>query len=225
MPAVALQTIIGLKRLDIAKQRLMPELSPTGRRQLMLSMLRSVVAAARDADLGPLALATSEPTAPVLAAELDVALLSDGDLPWNDGLVHAVASLLVRPDRVLYLAGDVPLVTGAELRQFVAVAPARGVCVARARDGGTNALLVTPFDALRPAFGAPRSSEVHEAAARAKGLPCHVVDIPGLAFDVDTLDDARDAGLLADSVSGTGRALLGESPVARSRFQPPGTRE
>jgi 2-phospho-L-lactate guanylyltransferase len=216
---VALQTIIGLKRLDIAKQRLMPHLSPTERRRLMVSMLEAVVVAAHAAELGPVALATSEPTAAALAVEFRVEILSDGDLPWNDGLVHALSSLVPRPARVLYLAGDVPLVTAAELREFAAAAPRCGVCIARARDAGTNALLVTPADALRPAFGAPRSSEVHEAAARAAKLSFRVVDIPGLALDVDTPDDARDAGLLTTAVSGTSRAPGDESPAARTRFR------
>jgi 2-phospho-L-lactate guanylyltransferase len=222
---VALQTIIGLKRLDIAKQRLMPHLSPTSRRELMISMLEAVVAAAHEAGLGPVALATSEPTAATLAAQLQVAILSDGDLPWNDGLVHALSSLAKRPTRVLYLAGDVPLVTAAELREFVAAAPARGVCIARARDAGTNALMITPSNALRPAFGAPHSSEVHRAAARAARLPCRVVDIPGLALDVDTLDDARDAGLRLHGINGTGRAPGGGSPDAQTRLRPPRIRE
>jgi 2-phospho-L-lactate guanylyltransferase len=222
---VAIQTIIGLKRLVHAKERLMLHLSPTGRRRLMLSMLDAVVAAAHDAELGPVALATSEPAAAAMAVRLGVTILSDRDLPWNDGLVHAVRSLVPQPARVLYLAGDLPLVTAVDLHQFVVAAPARGVCIARARDAGTNALLVTPPDALHPAFGTPRSSEVHEAAARAARLPCNVVDIHGLALDVDTLDDARDAGLLARSVSETGRAPAGESPVAQTRVQPPGIHE
>ena len=217
-----MQTIIGLKRLAITKQRLIPHLSQAERGALMLGMLETVVTAAHGAALGPVALATSEPTAAALAAQLDVAVLSDGDLPWNDGLVYALSSLVTSPDAVLYLAGDLPLVTAAELCQFVAAAPARGVCVARARDAGTNALLVTPCDALRPAFGAPRSSEVHEAAARAAGLPCRIVDIPGLALDVDTIDDARDAGLVGP-VSETGRAPDAGSAGSPNRVRSPNT--
>jgi 2-phospho-L-lactate guanylyltransferase len=205
---VAVQTIIGLKRLDIAKQRLTSHLRPIDRRRLMLSMLEAVVAVAQSADLGPVALATSEPTAPGLAHKLGVTLLSDGDLPWNDGLGHALASLTPRPARVLYLAADIPLVTAAELLAFVAAAPTPGVAIARARDAGTNALLVTPSDAMRPMFGSPRSSEVHAAAAGAANLPFRVLDIAGLALDVDTIEDARDAGVLL-AVSGTGRGRDG----------------
>jgi 2-phospho-L-lactate guanylyltransferase len=207
---VFVQTIIGLKRLDVAKRRLMPHLSPAERRRLMLSMLEAVVAAVREASLGSVALATSEPTATALGRTLDVDVLSDGDLPWNDGLVHALSSVLPRPDRVLYLAGDVPLVTAGELLEFAAAAPARGVCIARARDAGTNALIVTPSGALRPSFGSPRSSEVHQAAARAAGLACRVVDIPGLALDVDTIDDAKDAGVMARALSAPGGAAQDE---------------
>jgi 2-phospho-L-lactate/phosphoenolpyruvate guanylyltransferase len=205
---VAVQTIIGLKRLDIAKQRLAPHLRPIDRRRMMLSMLEAVVVVAQSADLGPVALATSEPTAPGLAHRLGVTLLSDGDLPWNDGLAHALASLTPRPARVLYLAGDIPLVTAAELLAFVAAAPTPGVAIARARDAGTNALLVTPSDAMRPMFGSPRSSEVHASAAGAANLTFCVLDIAGLALDVDTIEDARDVGVLS-AVSGTGRGRDG----------------
>lgn len=202
---MAIQTIIGLKRLEFAKERLEPDLSAPQRRRLMVGMLEAVVAATLAADLGPVALATSEPSAPLLARTLGVVILSDGDLPWNDGLVHALALAVPRPRRVLYLAGDIPLLTPGELREFADAAPAGGVAIARARDAGTNALLITPPDALRPSFGSHRSSEVHAALARAANLPYRVIDIPGLALDVDTIADARDAGVLTDAVSETGR--------------------
>jgi len=203
---VAIHTIIGLKRLDRAKQRLAPHLAPGVRRRLMLRMLEAVVAAALDAAMGPVALATSEPTAAVLARGFGVTNLSDGGLAWNDGLVHALSSVSPLPDSVLFLAGDVPLVTAVELGDFVAAAPSRGVCIARARDAGTNALLLTPPNVLRPAFGTRRSSEVHAALAARSGVPFQVVDICGLAIDIDTIDDARDAGILGGSLIETGRA-------------------
>ncbi len=203
---MATQTLIGLKRLTEAKQRLMPEVSPVERRQLVLTMLTTVVGAARDAGLGPVALATSEPTAPALGHQLGVVVISDAGLPWNEGLVHALNSINPRPAAVMYLAGDLPLVTAAELCRFAAAAPSRGVCVARARDGGTNALLVAPSHSFSPSFGQPQSSAVHEQAARALGLVCEIVDIPGLALDVDTVVDAWDAGLIARPLTERGPA-------------------
>lgn len=195
MQTMSIQTLIGLKRLAVAKQRLMPQLSPAQRRDLMLAMLTHVTAVARAAELGPVALATSEPEGPALATSLGVAAISDGGLPWNEGLVHALLSVEV-PAAVLYLAGDLPLITVSELLAIAEAAPRRGVVVARARDLGTNALLVTPPRVLEPMFGHTRSSEAHQAASRELGLECVVVDIPGLALDVDTIEDAWDAGVV-----------------------------
>ncbi len=162
----------------------------------MLRMLRSVVASAVAARLGDVWLATSEPAAAEIAVTLGISTVSDGDLPWNDGLVHALHQLNPRP-AVLYLAGDLPLVTAAEIVRLVDATPPRGVAIARARDGGTNALCVRPPDVLAPRFGAVRSSLVHATAAAHRDVPWRYVDINGLALDVDTIEDLRDAGLTA----------------------------
>ncbi len=193
-------TVIGLKRLATAKQRLMPALSPSQRRELMLRMLGSVVGQARRADLGEVVLATSEPSAPEIAASLGVTALSDGDLPWNEGLRHALDEVRITAAGVLYLAGDLPLLTARDLRNFAASAPARGVAIARARDGGTNALLVRPPRLMAPMFGHPQSSAAHSAHAATQGVPYRIVDIDGLALDVDTIEDARDAGVAPGAV-------------------------
>jgi 2-phospho-L-lactate guanylyltransferase len=193
---MSIQILIGLKQLSLAKQRLMPQLSLAERRTMMLSMLTTVTAAARASELGPVALATSEPDAPSLAVALKVDVVSDGGLPWNDGLVHALNRVDGSPSAVLYLAGDLPLLRARDLLAFVDAAPPSGVAVARARDGGSNALLVTPPRALTPMFGYPRSSEVHRAAATGLRLVCRVLDIAGLALDVDTIEDAWDSGIL-----------------------------
>ena len=202
---MSIQILIGLKHLSSAKQRLMPQLSPAERRDMMLAMLTRVAAAARASEIGPVALATSEPEAPALALALDVDVLSDGGLPWNEGLVHALEGVDGTPTAVLYLAGDLPLLQADDLRAFVGAAPVPGVAVARARDGGSNAVLVTPPGVFTPRFGQRHSAEVHQVTATAMGLESRVVDIPGLALDVDTVEDARDAGLLP-ALTETGRA-------------------
>jgi 2-phospho-L-lactate/phosphoenolpyruvate guanylyltransferase len=202
---MSIQILIGLKLLSSAKQRLMPQLSLAERRSMMITMLTTVAGAARESHLGPVALATSEPAAPSLASALDVDVVSDGGLPWNEGLMHALDRVGDTPPAVLYLAGDLPLLRAHDLLAFVDAAPASGVAVARARDLGSNALLVRPAHALTPMFGSPHSSQVHHAAATSRGLECRIVDIPGLALDVDTIEDARDAGLVA-AFSETGPA-------------------
>lgn len=154
-------------------------------------MLAGVAAAARAARLGPVFLVTSEPTATVLGARFAVGVISDGDLPWNEGLVHAVDSMIPAPSAVLYLSGDLPLVTAADIRAFVDIAPPRGVAIARAHDGGTNALLLRPPKAIHPLFGQQPSAARHAASAAADGFDSRVADIDGLALDVDTISDLR----------------------------------
>src|SRR5207302_7322924 len=53
---------------------------------------------------------------------------------------------------------------------------------------GTNALLLTPPDALAPSFG-PGSCERHARQARAAGVAAEVVEVPSLATDIDTPED------------------------------------
>jgi 2-phospho-L-lactate guanylyltransferase len=49
---------------------------------------------------------------------------------------------------------------------------------------GTNAVLAAPPDAFPPSFG-PGSFARHLAQAKAGGLDCRVVELAGLARDVD----------------------------------------
>jgi 2-phospho-L-lactate/phosphoenolpyruvate guanylyltransferase len=194
---VGLQIVIPLKHLDDAKRRLHPQIGSEQRRALMLSMLAHVAAEALAADLGPVALASSEPRAPAIAEQLGIGLVSDGGLPWNPGLVHAVSLLHPAPAALLYLAGDLPLVSAAEIAELAAAIPARGIAIGRAHDGGSNALGLRPAQAMAPAFGSEQSARTHAALAQAAGLAVAVVDLPGIALDVDTPADVARAQLSA----------------------------
>ena len=68
----------------------------------------------------------------------------------------------------------------------VALWPARWC---RVRDGGTNAVSMRPPGALRTCFGAPQSARLHATQAEEIGLEHALVDLPGLAFDVDRPED------------------------------------
>ncbi|HET6850339.1 MAG TPA: 2-phospho-L-lactate guanylyltransferase [Gaiellales bacterium] len=194
---MATQILIPLKHLESAKRRLHPQIGAEGRRSMMLAMLAHVAGEAVRAGLGPVALASSEPRAPTIAAEHGIGLVDDGGLPWNQGLVHALGLLAAPPDAVLFLAGDLPLVTADEITELAAAVPARGIAIGRAHDGGTNALGLRPPDAVVPSFGSPQSARVHAQLAERAGVEVAVVDLPGIALDVDTPADAERARLSA----------------------------
>ena len=86
--------------------------------------------------------------------------------------------------RVLLVPGDTPLLDPGELAALLA-AP-RPVSIVPDRHGtGTNALVLSPPDAIAPSFG-PGSLERHVAAAVAAGVPSPVEKVPTLMLDVDT---------------------------------------
>jgi 2-phospho-L-lactate guanylyltransferase len=91
---------------------------------------------------------------------------------------------------VLVVLSDLPLVTTDEIDSlFLDLPPAPHVRLARSHEGlGTNALLRTPPTAISTRFGG-RSFQDHVAAAADANVGCTTVDLPGLSFDIDTIED------------------------------------
>jgi 2-phospho-L-lactate guanylyltransferase len=181
--ADAAHVLVPLKHLDDAKTRLSSVLSGEERSALMLELLQGVLSAAREADVGPVTVVSSES----LAAN-GVARFDDRGLAWNDALAAAMRELVSEPVAAV-VSADLPRVTAEDVRALVAATPDRGMAIARALDGGTNAVSMRPPGAVLTHFGEPRSAAVHAQATAAAGLAARILDIPGLAFDVDTPAD------------------------------------
>jgi 2-phospho-L-lactate/phosphoenolpyruvate guanylyltransferase len=184
--------ILPVKSFRAAKQRLAEALGAGSRVALAQAMFADVLTSARCVPgLQGIAVVTSD-----RVAESAAAGSRDGVLVLREEgqSGHSAAALLgIRRaladgyDRVLLIPGDTPLVQTAELTALLA--GATGVVIVPDRHGtGTNALVLTPPDAIEPSFG-PGSLERHVAAAEAAGLPYRVQEVPGLALDVDTPDD------------------------------------
>jgi 2-phospho-L-lactate/phosphoenolpyruvate guanylyltransferase len=175
--------LVPLKHLDDAKTRLSAVLSPEERAALMLELLQGVLRAAREAAVGPITVVSSESLAPNGIARFD-----DRCLPWNDALAAAMREVVSEPIAAV-VSADLPRVTAEDVRALVLATPDRGMAIARALDGGTNAVSMRPPGAVTTHFGEPRSAAVHAQATAAAGLAARILDLPGLAFDVDTPDD------------------------------------
>jgi 2-phospho-L-lactate guanylyltransferase len=84
---------------------------------------------------------------------------------------------------------DIPLIRAGELDQILAYAPAEGSVLAPAADGrGTNAAFRRPANLFPLRFGND-SFKPHLAAAQATGKACIVLQLPGIALDVDNPED------------------------------------
>jgi len=179
----AAHVLIPLKRLDDAKSRLSDALSPAERASLMLELLERVVAVVEEADVGAVTVVSAETRTPAGVSRFD-----DRGLPWNDALAAAMREIVSEPV-VAVVSADLPRLTPEDVQALVAATPDFGLAIARALDGGTNAVSMRPPGAVKTHFGEPQSAAVHAQATAAAGLAARIVDIPGLAFDVDTPAD------------------------------------
>ena len=169
--------LVPLKALDRAKSRLAGALSAAERAELMRSLLERVVGVVREAGVERITVVTAEPI-----EGYDIWL--DRGLAWNDALATAAVEVVTTPI-VAVISADLPLVQPDEVEELLETTPAQGIAIARALDGGTNAVSMRPPGLVRTHFGEPQSAAVHAGL----GVEHVVVDLPGLAFDVDTPED------------------------------------
>ena len=176
-----------MKTFGAAKQRLAPALGPDSRSALARTMFTDVLASLREVSaLDALAVVTADPAAEADARRAGATVLPDTEEAGQSaaaaiGISHALAEGF---ERVLLVPGDTPLLDPGEVE---ALLEGRGpVSIVPDRHGtGTNALVLTPPDAIAPSFG-PGSLERHVTAAEAAGVPGTVERIPTLMLDVDT---------------------------------------
>jgi 2-phospho-L-lactate guanylyltransferase len=184
---VSTAAVLPLKRFAYAKQRLALD----ERADLMREMAGGVLAAVAAAALHRVYVVTGDGDAARLAREHGAEVVEEGELRGHSGaaLLGIERAMSDGAMRVLLVAGDCPLLTTADVDALLAEHEGAGVVVLADRHGtGTNGLLLTPPDAIAPAFG-PGSRSRHEQLARDAGAPCTVVHRPAFALDVDTVDD------------------------------------
>ncbi len=213
--------IVPVKPLETAKSRLAPALRPEERRALCLGMLEHVLdALAATGRIGYRAVVSPDPWVLSLARGRGGLPVQDHGLELNDALRLGVAAALTRgAEAVVILPADLPLLRGRELHGLV-VRAMESPCVVVARaaaDGGTNALLVRPPRALEPSFGV-NSFEAHCRQARERGIPLHLFEAPGLAFDLDTPESL--AAVQAAGLTWLGRSVARPASAGASGAPP-----
>jgi 2-phospho-L-lactate/phosphoenolpyruvate guanylyltransferase len=222
--------VVPVKERDRAKERLAPLLPPALRQSLALAMLEDVLAAvAATPGLAGLIVVTVDPAAGPLARRYDARLVEAGARDGHTGAVTAAAQLLLAEGRagMLTLPGDVPLATPAEIARLLAAhGPAPAFTIVPSHDeGGSNAVLLSPPDAVPLRFGVD-SFFPHLRAAKARGIRPTVLRLPGIALDID---NPEDLALFARLPSPTRtRAFLAENAMLAPPFaaaNPTGVRQ
>jgi 2-phospho-L-lactate/phosphoenolpyruvate guanylyltransferase len=184
--------ILPIKTLDAAKQRLAQELDPQPRRALVEAMFSDVLVALRRATLVDQVLVVSrDHNAQRIAGGYGAMIAEDDDDGHNGAAARGVARAVeLGMDRALLVPGDCPLLDPLEIDALIGrpVSPPSVLVVPDRHGTGTNALLITPPDALASSFG-PGSHDRHHEHAKAAGVAAETVEVPSLALDVDTPED------------------------------------
>jgi len=187
--------LVPVKNLANAKQRLSSVLGPEARQELAQAMCADVLETlARWRQRPAVAVVTGDPFASDFAAGLGFEVIADDVNPGETGAIE-MATAFCRErgaDHTLVIPADIPLIESGELEKIVESAPPEGaVLVPDAAGRGTNAALRAPADLFPLRFGND-SFLPHLTAANATGLPCVVLNLPGIALDVDRPEDLQE---------------------------------
>lgn len=202
---MATLAVLPIKSFSEAKRRLRHQLSPGDRRALVEAMFCDVLIALRRASsVQRVVVVSADHGAQQIAAGYGATVVTDDERGHNNAAAVGVrAALELGAERALLVPGDCPAMSPGEVDALIARrAGPRSVLVIPDRHGtGTNALLVTPPDALAPSFG-PDSRKRHLAAAEAGGVEAEAVEVPSLAMDVDTPEDLETLQAMLTSTHG-----------------------
>jgi 2-phospho-L-lactate/phosphoenolpyruvate guanylyltransferase len=211
-----LWAVLPVKDLRYAKQRLSGVLSAQERQQLARAMLEDVLSAlAASAGLAGILLVTRDPAARRLAVRYEARVLLEEAESGHTAASSFGARTLAREGAagMIQVPADIPLLTPEDIGALLEVhGSAPAVTLSPARDErGSNAVACSPADVLPLRFG-DDSFLPHLRRARALGIEPQIVQRPGLALDVDTLDDL--AAFLAAPSDTRAYAFLTQSGVA-----------
>ncbi|MBZ5685838.1 MAG: 2-phospho-L-lactate guanylyltransferase [Acidobacteriia bacterium] len=186
--------LVPIKNTVSAKQRLASVLDQPARTQLAQAMLTDVLTALRDWENRPtVGIVTSDPYATKLAAEYQFEVIPDPDNPGETSAIEMATRVCVErgEDSTLVIPADIPLIESWELQEIYKHAPAEGSVLVPAGDGrGTNGAFRRPANLFPLRFGND-SFKPHHAAALGTGKRCVVLNLPGIAVDVDNPADLQ----------------------------------
>ncbi|WP_425955958.1 2-phospho-L-lactate guanylyltransferase [Xylanimonas sp. McL0601] len=197
--ATRVVAVVPLRDGVSGKSRLAAALAPDERRRLVAELARHVVATLTAVErVERIVIVTADPpfVAEVLAGQSASARISvlpqPGDRPGLNGALDLAREQVRRdaPGTALLVAhADLPALGPDDVAALLAAGRTADVVVATDRHGtGTN-LLVLPADAAYDFRFGIGSRAAHEAEAARRGLTAVVVQRPGTAADLDTLDD------------------------------------
>lgn len=182
--------VVPVKDLWGTKSRLAPVLNPGARAGLTVYMMGRVISALSGAGVERVCVVSPDRVVLSQARERGAMPLLQQSRGLNPALEEGRRRAVEEgASSLLVLPADLPLIESDDVRALLEeTAPSSVVISPDGARSGTNALLLSPPDALPFAFG-PGSFEAHLSSARERGLEVLVRENSHLAFDLDTVDD------------------------------------
>ena len=207
---MSLWTIVPVKPFNEGKSRLAAHLSPQQRVALNRELLTRTLAAINQAHLDAQILVVSRDNRALAATKrAGIRALAEESQPrtapppsspndtesepqLNAALTQAAHYAATHgATKVLVLPTDMPNLTAEDVRTMASPTNRDPqIIIAPSRDGGTNALMLQPAQAIPFAFG-PDSFLRHQRLAAEAGIPIRVVESDSLLFDIDLPEDYR----------------------------------
>jgi 2-phospho-L-lactate guanylyltransferase len=195
--------ILPVKALGAAKSRLVSDLGHVGRKAVAEALFADALDLCRTADFISWFVVSDDAGVLRSAEDAGFAPVRDPGRGLNPALEAAIAVAMgAGAQTVAIVPADLPLATAGDLADMADTGATSDVVVVPAwRGGGTNGMLLGPPNALPMSFG-DGSLGTHMTLAQDAGLRCSLLPLPGMALDIDTVDDV-DEFLSDPSRSGT----------------------
>lgn len=186
--------LVPVKNSSSAKQRLAAVLNQAARTELAQAMLYDILTTLHKLkNCPPVAVVSGDPYAIELATQFGFGVIPDPSNPGETGAIESATAVCVErgAGSTLVIPADIPLIQTWELEEIWKHAPAEGSVLVPAGDGrGTNAAFRRPANLFPLRFGND-SFKPHHATAQSTGKPCIVLNLPGIAVDVDNPADLQ----------------------------------
>ena len=184
--------LLPVKEFGKAKQRMSRGLDEQARTGLARAMLMDVLTALRRARAPERVIVfTASDEALTMAKALGFQTIIEKSIGGHSAAInHLIDEFSASSSRILAIAGDLPKLLPSEI-DFALNAASEPVTLLPSRDWtGTNGVVFLPPARIAMEYG-EGSFRRHLSKASAAGLQSDVIDLPGIAFDIDTPEDLQ----------------------------------
>ncbi|MDQ3986281.1 MAG: 2-phospho-L-lactate guanylyltransferase [Actinomycetota bacterium] len=200
--------LIPIKPLDQSKRRLLNEVSESERAEIAEALVEDALGLCDSVDVLRWWVVTSDEAVVRMASSRDIGVVADPGDGLNEALLTAIGEISsAGAESVIIVPVDVPLAFKGDIEDLLDTGATSDVVVVPAEgDGGTNALYLSPPHVMDPSFGRA-SFRAHLAEAERRSLRCSILNLPRLALDLDTIEDAHEILKRTRFPTTTSRAL------------------